>query len=168
MKQLKLTNAEKFTFVNLVRVGISFTYWSIANLLNYDHVIILLVSLHLFLSILWFVLIQWEVLIENNLKLSGFIPCTIDIFFISISNLSSGNSTSPFAFSYFYTTVLVSLSENKILHIYSLVLVVFAFSLTSFLPFFSQSKENHIQAIPFPLYRSCHRDTYWVGHSDRS
>ncbi|XDD47627.1 GGDEF domain-containing protein [Leptospira sp. WS39.C2] len=129
------TKSEKFQTANLARC----TYTLLMVLVFYNFQlpwIVVIGSVHLTFSIVWFLLIQFDILIEKNLWWSGYVPATFDLIWLTVLAYGTGNITSFFILGYLGSIALSSMSIDRNYGIYNAFLATVLFSTMGFFVYY--------------------------------
>jgi len=137
-------NEQKYTLVNVLRIVISCISVSVG--IYYDlNVVRIGFGIHFCLSVLWFVLIQFDLLIERDFIWAGFLPLTLDVFFVTYFVYFSGNSGSFAVLIYVIISALSSLEPRFNYGMFAAILGPLAYSLVCLLVIFGFApNQNYI------------------------
>ncbi len=129
MKRVPLEkNIEKYTLVNTGRIMISLVFLMLVFYFKLKYPVIYYgCILHLVFSVIWFVIIQFDIFIEENHNFSGYVPCTLDVVVSTAFILITGNIYSPLVIAYVIITALTSVVIHKYVSIYTTFLIIFLY-----------------------------------------
>ncbi|WP_332461302.1 GGDEF domain-containing protein [Leptospira chreensis] len=130
-----ISRSEKFQTANLARC----VYTLIMVLVfYYFHLpwIVIIGSIHLLFSVLWFALIEIEILVEKNHWWSGYVPASFDLIWLTVLAYGTGHITSFFILGYLGSIALSSMSLDRNYGIYNAFLATLLFSSMGFLVYY--------------------------------
>jgi signal transduction histidine kinase len=123
----------KHTFTNVGRIIISLTiFWFVYSTEEIRESLPLNL-IHLIFSLLWFIIIYFEVINEEKIKWSGFIPLSIDCFMLFLLINHSGGIFSFLSIGFLISTALSSLILDTIFGRFAAILSFFFYSLSGIL-----------------------------------
>ncbi|MBM9591778.1 GGDEF domain-containing protein [Leptospira sp. 201903075] len=98
--------------------------------------IVIIGSIHLLFSVLWFALIEIEILVEKNHWWSGYVPASFDLIWLTVLAYGTGHITSFFILGYLGSIALSSMSLDRNYGIYNAFLATLLFSSMGFLVYY--------------------------------
>lgn len=93
-------------------------------------------SVHLVFAIVWFLLIHYDLLVEEEIWWSGYVPATFDLIWLTVLAFGTGHITSFFILGYLGSIALSSMSLDRNYGIYNAFLATVLFSAMGFLVYF--------------------------------
>lgn len=111
---------QKYRGANLGRIAISSVNLSIVYYFKVnDSLMGILGLLHFLFSILWYTIIEFEILIERNYAIASFIPATLDVTAVTSYCALTGNIHSFLVSAYVGLTAIPSVGEKRLYGLYT-------------------------------------------------
>ncbi|MCU0824461.1 MAG: GGDEF domain-containing protein [Leptospira sp.] len=130
-----LLKSEKFQSANLARI----LYTLVMVLVFYSFDLPWIVGIgavHLLFSVVWYLLIEFDILIESNVWWSGYVPVSFDLIWLTVLAYGTGHITSFFILGYIGSIALSSMSKERNYGAFNAILATILFSAMGFLVYF--------------------------------
>jgi diguanylate cyclase (GGDEF)-like protein len=93
-------------------------------------------AVHLLFSVVWYLLIEFDILIESNVWWSGYVPVSFDLIWLTVLAYGTGHITSFFILGYIGSIALSSMSKERNYGAFNAILATILFSAMGFLVYF--------------------------------
>ncbi len=103
---------EKFRAMNLSRLSYSFAFIGLLYWLDLP-LLLPAALIHAAFSVLWIVLLETEIVVEDRAWWSGYAPATADVVYVSMWVYLSGGAASFLMVGYFVSIALSSMTERR-------------------------------------------------------
>ncbi|MCW7462165.1 GGDEF domain-containing protein [Leptospira limi] len=129
------SGSEKFQTANLARC-----IYTLVMVLVFYHFqlpwIVVIGSVHLVFSVIWFLLIHFDILVEKDVWWSGYVPATFDLIWLTVLAYGTGHITSFFILGYLGSIALSSMSLDRNYGVYNAFLATVLFSAMGFFVYY--------------------------------